>query len=119
MKGMFAYSGQYSSSFNLDLRSFDTSNVTNMEEMFYYTGSNTTTFNLDISSWNTSKVENMNEMFMNTGINASENERNILIPKTNGNGINNTSSVIYGIDNSVYADINSIFISPPSPFNPA
>ena len=119
MYGMFANSGIYSSSLTLDLRGFDTSNVTNMSHLFYYTGANSETFNLDISTWNTSKVEDMDGMFMKTGISADENARNILLPKTNGNGINNTSSIIYGIDDSVYADINEVPISTnPSP-NPA
>lgn len=48
-----------SSGFDLDLSSFDTSNVTNMESMFY-----AATFSkLNIQSFNTSKVTNMLNMF--------------------------------------------------------
>lgn len=47
------------SSFNYDIRGWDTSNVTNMEKMFF----GATSFNIDISEWDTSKVTNMNRMF--------------------------------------------------------
>jgi surface protein len=46
-------------SFNQDISSWDTSNVTVMQSMF----SGADSFNQDISSWNTSNVTNMGEMF--------------------------------------------------------
>jgi len=56
MKSMFAYSSFTSITFS---SSFDTSNVTDMSRMFEYA----ILENLDLSSFNTSKVENMNMMF--------------------------------------------------------
>ena len=56
MSGMFASS----KATTLDLSSFDTSKVTNMNLMFY--GSQATT--LDLSSFDTSNVTNINQMFM-------------------------------------------------------
>ena len=46
---------------NINLSSFDTSNVTNMSNMFYRCSSLIT---LDLSSFNTSKVTNMYRTFM-------------------------------------------------------
>jgi len=51
----------FNSSFNVDINSWDTSNVTNTSYMFYNAGK----FNSDIGNWNTSKVTTMNYMFRN------------------------------------------------------
>lgn len=56
MQGMFIETGLTS----LDLRTFDTSNVTNMSIMF---GQNRTLTSINLSSFDTSKVENMSMMF--------------------------------------------------------
>ena len=48
--------------FNQDISSWDTSNVTTMNSMF----AGATNFNQDIGSWDTSKVTDMSDMFGNT-----------------------------------------------------
>ena len=48
------------STFNKDIRSWDTSNVTSMSFGMFYSAY---AFNQDISSWNTSNVTNMSNMF--------------------------------------------------------
>ena len=48
---------------NLDLSSFDTSNVTNMAEMFRHDGA---IYPLDVSSFDTRKGTNMTKMFYST-----------------------------------------------------
>ena len=54
-----SYMFMYSKATNLDLSSFDTSNVTKMDGMFWSSAATT----LDLSSFNTSKVTNMGMMF--------------------------------------------------------
>ncbi|NAS13339.1 BspA family leucine-rich repeat surface protein, partial [Poritiphilus flavus] len=49
----------YASSFNADISSWNTANITDMNMMFW----NATAFDQDISSWNTSSVTNMYGMF--------------------------------------------------------
>ena len=53
------FGGSATFSFNQNISSWDTSNVTNMQDMFW----GVTDFNQDISSWNVSKVTNMMRMF--------------------------------------------------------
>jgi len=53
MYSLFGGSGTYS--FNQNISSWDTSNVTNMQDMFW----GVSDFNQDIGSWNVSKVTNM------------------------------------------------------------
>ena len=48
----------------IDVTSWDTSSVTNMERMFY----NNSAFNQDIGNWNTSSVTNMSYMFRNSSV---------------------------------------------------
>ena len=50
--------------FNQDISSWDTSNVTNMSGMFYLEGDNGMAFNQDISNWDVSSVTNMSSMFV-------------------------------------------------------
>ena len=47
------------STFNGDIGSWNTAQVTTMESMFYYASA----FNQDVGSWNTEKVTNMGDMF--------------------------------------------------------
>ena len=49
-------------SFNQDISSWDTSNVTDMSRMFYQSN-----FNSDIGGWDTSNVIDMSYMFYATG----------------------------------------------------
>ena len=79
MNGMF-----FNSSFNMDISSWDTSNVTNMSTMF----SIAERFDSDISKWNTSKVKNMGFMFNG----AQAFNQNINYNPTNGSW--DTSNVI-------------------------
>lgn len=81
MSNMFAFANYNTTTFNLDLSSWDTSNVTDMSSMFYYigAGNNATTFNLDLSSWDTSSVTNISSMFNGAGSSATT--WSVTIPK--------------------------------------
>ncbi|MBP5678623.1 MAG: BspA family leucine-rich repeat surface protein, partial [Bacilli bacterium] len=70
MRNMFAYAGEESLVFTLDLGDhFDTSRVTDMSNMFYGTGVYSTTFTLDLGDkFDTSHVTKMYGMFLSTGI---------------------------------------------------
>ena len=105
MSRMFGMTGSNSTSFNLNLSGWDTSNVEDMSYMFYETAHYANSFNLDISGWNTSKVEDMEDMFFNVAINTTE--RTFVLPATNGNGISNTSTIIYGVDESVFGNTDA------------
>ena len=135
MSWMFSYAGYSATTFNLNLSGWDTSQVTTMSTMFWKAGRNATTWNIgNISKWNTAKVTNMSFMFDSAGYTATTFNLNlsgwntssvttmstmfddagesattfsITIPQTNGNGINNDTTHMYGKTTSTYA-------SPPS-----
>jgi hypothetical protein len=72
-----------------------------MGDMFFGAGSNATTFTLDLSGWDTSQVTNMGSMmFIGAGYRSTT--WSVTIPRTNGNGINNATSSLYGKDTSIY-----------------
>jgi len=104
MEFMFYNAGQNTgqvnaATFNLDLSGWDTSKVTSMEKMFYQSGGyNVTTYNLNLNNWNTSRVDNTYNMFSYAGDYVPN--FNITIPRTNGNGINNTTTSLYGASTS-------------------
>ena len=132
MSSLFLYAGYNSTSFNLNLSNWDTSNVVNMSSMFNSAGRNATTwsigdisnwdtskvtdmrymfdyagnraltFNLDLSSWDTSQVTMMSDIFRGAGHDATT--FSLTIPTTNGNGIDNTTSRMYGKTTSISAD---------------
>ena len=101
---LFYHMAQNASSINMNLSGWDISRLTDLNYIFDDLGYHSTTFNLDIRGWNTSNVTAMSAMFCDVAPDATE--RNILLPPTNGNGINNTDTIIYGIDETVYASIN-------------
>ena len=100
MSNMFSGAGENATTFNLNLSGWDTSKVTNMGFMFQFIGCNSTTFNLNLSGWNTSQVTEMSSMFRNAGEDATT--FSIIIPRTNGNGINNDTTHMYGKTTSTY-----------------
>ena len=101
MTSMFSSAGRSATTWSIgDLSNWDTSRVTSMNATFANAGRSATTFSLDLSGWNTSQVTNMGNMFVNAGYNATT--WSVIIPQTNGNGINNTTSRIYGKTTSTY-----------------
>lgn len=108
----------------IDCSCLDTSNVTNMMQMFYECRNLSS---LNISNFDTSKVTNMSYMFedcknldtlnlanfdMSNVINITSillgcRAISLIIPKTNGNGINNTESTLYGNNTSISYNILS------------
>ena len=99
---MFYYAGYKATNFNLNLSNWDTSQVSTMTSMFRYAGYSATDFNLNLSNWNTSQVSTMSNMFSYAGRNATT--FLITIPLTNGNGINNNNTRMYGSSATRYAN---------------
>ena len=99
----------YNSSFNENINSWDTSNVTNMNAMF----SGASNFNYPIGSWDTSKVTNMNAMFNGA------NEFNYPINSWNTSSVTSMSRMFNGAlrfnqdidswDTSNVTNMNSMF----------
>ena len=105
MSGMFDGAGMKAQVWNIgNISNWNVSCVNNMDGMFSYAGYNTNEFKLDLSNWNTSCVADMKNMFYSSGNSASN--WSIIIPKTNGNGLNNSSSKMYGMNNSVYGELS-------------
>ena len=101
MGSAFFSVGFNATNFSLDLSGWDTSSVTNMNSIFQQVGYNAKNLSLNLSGWNTSNVTSMSGMFTNTGKLATT--WLVRIPNTNGAGIQNTASALYGNSTSVYA----------------
>ena len=101
MQGMFSDVGAYAKKIILDLSTWDTSSLTDIYQMFYGCGGSSNTmqkFYLDISGWNTSKITGVGYAFYVTASRAQE--WTIIIPKTNSNGLTNTTTKMYGKTNA-------------------
>ena len=105
MRSMFWGYASYTTNFYLDISNWDTSNVENMNVLFNGSGQYSQSYYLNISNWNTSHASNFDSLFSNAGKDATS--FSILIPPTNGNGINNTVSRMYGLDTSNYSVPNN------------
>ena len=105
MNSMFSSAGYNSATFALNISGWNVLKVTNMNFMFSNAGYNSTTFDLNLSDWNTSKLINIKSMFNNAGYSATT--WSITIPQTNCNGINNTSSKMYGISSAVFVEVDT------------
>lgn len=69
---MFYNAGLESDSFSIDLSSWDTSNIENMEAAFATIGKAATTWSIgDLSGWNTSSVKNFSYTFYQAGYSAT------------------------------------------------
>ena len=103
MSHMFYRAGEYSTNWSIgDISNWDTSNVTAMRSMFSFTKINSNIYELNLSGWNMSNVTDLTNMFHEAGVNAST--WNVVIPSTNGNGLNNSSSTLYGGSDSIFAN---------------
>ena len=101
MGNMFSSAGYSAQTFNLNLSGWDTSSVTSMSYMFSSAGYSAQTFNLNLSGWDTSSVTSMGSIFNSAGHSATS--WTVTIPSTNGAGISNTASNMYGNTTSVTA----------------
>ena len=129
MYGMFDCTGYWSTSWNIgNINTWNVSNVKDMGDMFSFAGGNVSTLNLNLSNWNTSSATKMERMFEYTGnysdyvyidirnfnmsnvtdvsrmFGAYSNSRyrtwRVTIPRTNGNNIENTTTIINGKNTS-------------------
>jgi surface protein len=91
---------------NINLSGWDTSNVTKTSGIFNGAALYATSFALNLSGWNTSKVTDFN-MFTFSGMGSRATTWSAIIPATNGGGINNTPTAMYGSSESVYAPVTN------------
>ena len=84
----------------IDLSSFDTQNITNMQNMFY--GSNNL-INIDLSSINTQNVTNMECMFYNCS-----NLVSIDLSSLNIQNVTSMKNMFYGCNNLINIDLSSL-----------
>ncbi len=103
MSYMFYNTGFYAQTLNINLSNWSVSNTTNMSCMFSSAGYDSQTFTIDLSNWNTSSVTNMTSMFVSSPAGHNATTWAIIIPATNGAGISNTSTKLYGKTTSVSA----------------
>ena len=85
---------------------WDTSSLVDVSGMFREAGEYASSFILDISHWNMSKVTAIVTMLLRAGYGGGTNWE-IIIPATNGAGINNTDTVLYGASESVKIDLST------------
>ena len=71
--------------------------------MFKNAGTGTRTFRIDISNWNMSKVDNINGMFEGSGSSALI--WYVLIPPTNNNRVNNSTTRIHGKNSNTHYNL--------------
>ena len=102
MEGMFSWCTSLK---KLDLSTFDTSNVTNLNSMFYYsTGIEEITFS---EKWNTSKVTNMAWMFATEG-NTKMSIKNITgLEYFNTSSLNRTNGMFYNCTKITSLDLRN------------
>ena len=121
MSYMFDQAGYNATSFTLDLSGWNMTKVKNINSMFYNAGYKATTWSVgDLSGWDTSSVTSMYGLFGFAGFKATTSNVTsmsgmftntgklattwlVRIPNTNGAGIQNTASALYGNSTSVYA----------------
>ena len=102
MSSMFESAGWWAADCRLDLKGWNTASLTSMSYMFNSACKKSNSLYIDLSSFNMSKVTGMASMFYATGEEAED--WTVIIPPTNGNGLANTSTRMYGADESVYVD---------------
>ncbi len=136
---MFGIFGESVDNFYLDLSSWDTGKVETIEDMFWANGMNSNDVYINVSNWNTKNITNMRSAFTVVGAYATGNvtidmrgwdmsnvtnlenilnsvgsrtEGNwqVIIPRTNGNGLSNSPSILYGANASVYVTPRSLAI---------
>ncbi len=103
MNHMFSYLGYHGpDNCSLDLSGWNTSSLTDVTRMFELMCKESDSFSLDISSFDLSHVTEMDYMLTGAGEDATD--WTVKIPKTNGNGLMNTTTRIYGANESIYFD---------------
>ena len=101
MSSMFESTGENVTNLVIDLSGWNTSSLKSTSDMFWATGLNSRTVTINLSGWNTSNVTSMYYMFTYSGQGA--NTWTVTIPSTNGGGISNTITDLYGKTTSVSA----------------
>ncbi len=129
---MFYFAGNYATNVDINMSGWDTYKVGTMLEMLYGVGYNATSVKLNLNGWilrgsvknmfgdagrnattfildltdvDCSNVSSWNGAFYSIGKSATT--WSVIIPKTNGNGINNTTTKLFGSSSEVYVSPDS------------
>ena len=106
MIAMFENAGENASTVSINLSGWNIAAATyidaHTDNMFDGTGYGATSLTIDLSGWDTSSVSSMDDMFYGAGRNATT--WIVTIPSTNGGGINNDTTHLYGSNSSTYAE---------------
>lgn len=103
---MFQGVGHNGGNVNINVKNWNTTNVKNMTGVFDAVGNMATgSVKVDISNWNMSNVETIDSFAAYPPVYSTS--FSFIIPRSNANGINNTTTTIYGKSSNINFSLGS------------